>query len=431
MFPASAPSCYSLSDMPYSERWVRQLLRGLRRKEPEDLLCSRSYADPTFLGPFFDWLDDLIFNDPKAALKWARIAPELALKARREDGARGRRDHRERLIEAWVVRGSALRSCGDYRASHESYREARKLARVKYVSDSLKADVKRRLSTLKACQGKNDDALELATGAVKTLRKLARKATTAAVKAAAELRKVTGGSEAAKAEAAEAVANTDEALVAANLQLGQGLVSLGYVLASGLRRHGEAIDAFGEAITLAGDAKRSKAIERLHTSACNNLAMAIIESPFPRDQSKAMLFVEQARELVKGQWRSQARYRVLWVEGLIWSKMGCHARAAKLMKMALEGFQALKLPWEIALVGLDLAALRHVCGEWDKLEELAADTYGRFRLLAADTKAIAALSLWNDAVKARKGKELLEKFEQARKVIVAGVTSGRSCKKKR
>lgn len=412
--------------MAYSKGWARRLLGGLPRKEPEDVLDSRSYSNPTFLPLFFEWLDDLMYHDPRAALRWARIAPDLALKAPKKDGPKGRNEHRERLLKAWVVRASALRSYGDFDGSEEAYREARKLARFKSVSASLRADMEYRLATLLACQGRGDEALELATTAVESLRKIAVKAAKAAAKAAAVQRK-----KADDAEAAAKAAATADALAAAELLLGQSLVSQGYVLASVLGRHSEAIDAFGEALALAGDAKSSPAVKRLHETACNNLAMAIKDSPVHRDQTKALMYARQARGLLKGQVRSRALYRVFWVEGLIWCKTGCHARAEKLMCMALEGFQALKLPWESALVGLDLAALRHLCGEWDKLEELAADTFQRFRLLAANTKAIAALSLWNDAVKARKGKELLEKFEEARKVIAAGVFSGRSRKKKR
>ncbi|MCP3963180.1 MAG: hypothetical protein GY719_35520, partial [bacterium] len=38
-----------------------------------------------------------------------------------------------------------------------------------------------------------------------------------------------------------------------------------------------------------------------------------------------------------------------------------------------------------------------------ELEDLAADTFGRFRELCADFEAIGALSLWLDAVQARRG----------------------------
>ena len=63
-----------------------------------------------------------------------------------------------------------------------------------------------------------------------------------------------------------------------------------------------------------------------------------------------------------------------------------------------------------------------------ELEKLAADTFRHFRLLAANTKAIAALSLWNDAVQAQKWAE--EKLAEARQLILAGVSSGRRRKRR-
>ena len=78
------------------------------------------------------------------------------------------------------------------------------------------------------------------------------------------------------------------------------------------------------------------------------------------------------------------------------------------------------------MVGLDLGALLHLCGAWAELQQLAGETFGRFRLLAAYTKAIAALSLWNDATKARRWNEAL--LKEARSAIAAGLIAGRFCK---
>ena len=371
--------------MAHSEGWARRLIRELPKKEPDELLRSRSYADPAFLTLFFEWLDDLIYHYPKEGLRWARFAPELARKTRAGSGSR--QVDRERLVKGFVMLGSAFRACGDHDASDEAYRQASEIG-SEPVSDLLQAEVDHRVSYLRACQDRDAEALELASGAVDTLRGI-----------------------------------VDESL----LKLGQALISKGYVLAYKLRRHSEAIDAFGEVLALAGDTK-SPADLRLHGAACHNLALAISESSTVTDQSKALTYLRQARKLVKGQKRSVARYRLLWVEGLIWSKTGSHARAEKLFRMALEGFETLKLPWEVALTGLDLAALLHLCGDWTALEKIASQAYHFFELLAADTKAIAALSLWNDAVQAQQWDE--KKHTKARAVIAASALSGRKRKRR-
>ncbi len=379
-------SCYSLGTMAHSQGQARRLLNGLPKKTPEQLLRSRSYANAGFLALFFEWLDELIFQDPQEGLRWARVAPDLARKT--PVLPEGRQAHRERSIMAFAVLGSAYRACGDYDASDEAYAQALELAE-KSVSDIVRANTDRRVSYLRACQGRADEALELASGAVERLRAVAGDA---------------------------------------QIKLSQALISKGYALASALGRHGEAIELFGEALALAGDAK-GDAKKRLHASACHNLALAITESSAFADQTKAMHYVTQARKSLRGQKRSAARYRLLWVEGLIWKNMGSHAKSERLFQQALEGFQALKMPWLIALVGLDLAALLHLCGDWVELQKIAADTYQRFRLLAADTAAITALSLWNDAVKARQWDEA--KLARARRIVAAGVCSSRRRERRR
>ena len=81
------------------------------------------------------------------------------------------------------------------------------------------------------------------------------------------------------------------------------------------------------------------------------------------------------------------------------------------------------MPFEIALVSLDLAALHHLFSEWGNAERLALDTLERFQVLAADKEAIAALKIWSEAVKARKLSEAIT--EKARQVIEAGLSPGR------
>ncbi len=211
------------------------------------------------------------------------------------------------------------------------------------------------------------------------------------------------------------------------------------------RRLTKAVDAFGEALDLVGKPE-SPAEERVHDTATKNLAIALSESGSLADQRTALLYIRRAHRSLRGRVRCPARYRLFWVEALIWSRLGSHARAEKLLRRALEGFEALQLPWEIALVGLDLAALLHLCGEVDELEEIALKTFERFRVLSgADTQTLAALQLWVDAVKARAwetvdvdpedpGKALRgyeSKHGAARQAILAGVATGRCRKMKR
>ncbi len=76
-------------------------------------------------------------------------------------------------------------------------------------------------------------------------------------------------------------------------------------------------------------------------------------------------------------------------------------RGEQRLKKALAGFLKFQVPYEIALVSLDLSALYRFQKRWAELEELASDTHRRFRELREDSEAVAALKLWLDAVRSR------------------------------
>ena len=355
------------------------------------MLRSKSYADATFLAMYFEHLDEMIYRDPGRALAWAKIAPELAQRASKGAGQTGLRIHREQLVMANAILGGAYRACGMPDEAGIPYAHALKAMKAGAVSSVVRARVERRLSFLRCWQGRYDEALELAEGAVAALRK---------------------------------IDSDDEPNIA--LRLGCALISYGYALIDGFGRHQEAIDAFGEAILLAGAAK-SPAHQRLHTAGALNLAYVIAVSRSFEGHSRALGYLNKARTHLKGQRRNAARYRILWVEGLIWSKTGSHAKAEKLFLLALEGFTALEMPYEIALVGLDLGAVHALLGHWDELQELAAQTVRVFQLHAGSTPVYAALSQWLKAVRAQTLEEKL--CEETRQMVLA--KASRSCSVKR
>ncbi len=74
---------------------------------------------------------------------------------------------------------------------------------------------------------------------------------------------------------------------------------------------------------------------------------------------------------------------------------------ARPVRKARAGLIHFGVPYSIALVSLDLSALLRFARRWPELEELAADTYRRFRDLDEDEEALAALKLWLEAAQAR------------------------------
>ena len=374
--------------MPHSSRWAKRLIWELPNGDPGALLTRAAYADPVFCDLLHDHLDGVIFHNPREGLRWALVAPDHALLIPEESSPEGRQAHRERLVKAWAILGGAYRAAGDLIAAEEPYRQALALIDSESISELFKADIHRRLAYFRACQGRKDEALELSAGALATLRTVGQ----------------------------------------GSRELIEALVCRGYVL-SDVCRYSEAIASHGEALKRTNP-KDSPAAERLHLAAVHNLAYAVSMSREHPDKTAALEYIRRAKQLLRGQVRSVGRYRLLWVEGILWAAVGLDRRAEQAFRIALEGFQALDLPWEIALVGLDLGAL--LFGEWSELAELAGETFARFEILSAEseageTEALAALAQWLAAIKAEKLTD--EITGQARELIAAGAV--RSCRQRR
>ncbi len=347
--------------MAHSERWAKRLLGRLLGRlpaDPEEILECRSFADPTFLRLYLDWVDKQSFNDPQKALKWAEVAPRLALKVPEDAGPEGRQAHREDLARAHVILGGAYRATSRFDDSEEQFEIAVRLAESEAIRPTVRVFLNQRLSYLRAYMGRPDEALRLCD-------------------------------EALEIQGRETCTERSDTLV-----------RRGYALAE-LGRFAEAVACFGDALR-GLDPKESTVAKWTHYGAIHNLAYALPKTK-QGDGWTALGYVRKARELLKGQRLSLWLHKLNWVEGLAWRHVGMEARAEQCFQVARRGFIRLGVPWEIALVSLDLCALHRDCGEWSELETLAADTYRRFRELSGNTQAIAALSLCVDAARAGRG----------------------------
>ncbi len=187
----------------------------------------------------------------------------------------------------------------------------------------------------------------------------------------------------------------------------------GYVL-NEAKRFFTAIPWHGKALALALELQREKpadpadvaALARVVEAGQANMAWAVTHAPEIRGFAAIALdCISRAYRELRGRRNSLTRHLLQWTEGKIFVRMDRPDRAETRLNLARRGFVRLGLPWELALCSLDLAALYRAGERWAELETLAADTFGRFRELAADFEAIAALSLWVDAVEARRGVE--------------------------
>ena len=342
--------------MPYSARWVKQLFRELP-EDPEDLLRpgGSNYSDPGFLRLFFDWLDQLVYEDPQAALEWARVAPRLT---------RPETSSCEDRIRAYKVLGATCRALGRHAESDAHYRTAFKLAESEEIAWKVRADLLRRLANLRVAQGRPKEALEL----VRVLHGL-------------------------------------EGLARFKVLLCRGNALLT------LERFSEALACYGQILAeIKLTSKSPVSPERLvHEAAAINVGYVVKEGTGPEACWTALGYVAKAKKLTRHR-PSLPLYQLQWIEGLIWDKLRSYGtptgfslarEAEQALQRALRGFLHLRVPWEIALVSLDLARLYRDLGRWDELLELSLETLQRFRVLSGDTRAVVALGLVVDAVRAQ------------------------------
>ncbi len=363
--------------MAQSEPWARRLLREL--KSPRELLRRRRYWTPVFLRLFLDHVEEVRFRDPRAGLKLAKFGPKLALLVPEAGGVEGRREHRENLLRAHAVLGSAYRIAGDVAGAESEYRLAQQIADSEAVSPVFRADLSKGIATLRACQKRFSEALDLVDAAEGAYREAGDRRNLADVQAVR-----------------------------------------GYVLNESLQ-FAAAIPCHGQALSLALELQREKpadpadvaALARVVEAARANMAYAVSEVPSLHAVSEkrgvygvateALKYIGAAYDELRGRRNSHTRHLLQWTEGRIYLRMGRLDRAEKRFNVARRGFVRLELPWELALVSLDLAALYRAGEGSGELGALAADTSGRSRGRCAAFPSPAAFGLGGEAAEARHG----------------------------
>ena len=365
-----------------SEAWIKRLLREMP-DEPTALLRRSAYWQPAFLSAYLGYVDGLIFDDPRGALPWAEVGPKLALLV--PDGKAGSRQHGDCLAMSHAVLGGALRATGQHDRAEAEYRSACQIA-DSGASEDVQVEVKGRLAILRACQGRFDEALTLGQTAVTHFRN----------------------------------SNHD--------WLGDALARQGYMFCEA-GRFGEAIPYLGEALILS-EPKLSAVAGRVHHTAAHNLASAILHTSRQPLLKGALAQVRSARKLLRPHRDNVPRHKLGWLEGLVWRRLEIHPAALRAFRTARNGFIRFALPFEIALVSLDLAELHYFLSEFSQAAEVAHLAFEHFEALNADRRGtLAALTLWLKAIEAQ---DLTDEItNKARRMIEARIGPGGCCRTSR
>ncbi len=340
--------------MPHSKKYGQKLIREL----PTDvghLLEQPRYWDETFLCLYLDLCDDVLFYDTQRGLKLAEVVPRLAERVPERNEREAQIARRELRVRSNVIYGGALRANRRLSEAEAAYQTALRISKRGEISAVKKAYLHHRLAVLRTDQRRFDQAFALCHGAI-------------------EIHRSHGH----------------------HVYLGEALVILGvaYIESS---HFVDAIPYLGEALQLT-----KNKTSRTYHAAIHNLALAFTNTNDRASLKSALRHIREAKRRLRDHRRSLPKHKLTWIEGKLHAKIFLDVHAERLFRRARQGFLELGAPFELALVGLDLSELLKREQRWPELEDLAAETFGRFRLLSADTEAIAALSQWMDAVRAKR-----------------------------
>jgi len=134
---------------------------------------------------------------------------------------------------------------------------------------------------------------------------------------------------------------------------------------------------------------------RLLIAVWHNLIDDLVEAG--RAMEARRLFRE-ARKLYQRFPEAVTQNRRVWVAGKIARGLGQDAEAESLFLEARESFLQDDIPYEAALVSLDLAALYAKRGQTEEAKRLAAEIVSVFASRQVHREALAALAFWKQAV---------------------------------
>lgn len=109
------------------------------------------------------------------------------------------------------------------------------------------------------------------------------------------------------------------------------------------------------------------------------------------EEARAML--PELRRLARERADRPEWLRLLWTEGFVYQRLGHRELAATALAQARDGFAALGLAYDAALVGLELALLHLATGDTAAVRTLGAEMLPVFTSRAIHREALAALAL--------------------------------------
>lgn len=338
------------------------LLSELESIVPEDRL--RKVADdvryhvPSLVERLIEQSHSLRYRSPQEMLHFAELARVVA-EACPADSVGSEQQFNDLRARGWMQYANALRVCSLFTDSDKAFAAAARYRTAGTRDPLLRARFLEQLASLRTCQGRYGEAIDLAE------------------------------------EAGVVYQELDENHSLASTMIQVAVASL-YA-----NEPEEAIRTLNAAIPLI-DSEKSP---HLLLAACNNLVHSYIALDKP-EQALSLYF--EVRGLYKDFDDELNLLRVGWQEGQLLRDLGhLHAAEAALLE-ARKGFLARNLAHEVAVVSLDLAWVYVKLGWTDKLKQTVTEAVPIFRALGVGREVLAGLlQLQHAADQEQKALELI------------------------
>lgn len=321
------------------------VLAELEALSPEEQVqrvsAGSPFVAPAVIGTLVDRSHAARYQDAEEMLLLANLA-RLAADACSLDDAGNDLRLADLRARAWAQYGNALRVSGRSREAEEAFTTAQRYRREGTGDPMLRAWLLEKITPLAIFQGRFGDAIEMCEEAGEIYREL---------------------------EESHLFASTMVQKATATLYAGEAE---------------SAVRILNQAIPLIDHEEDP----HLLLAACHNLIRCYIDLARP---DQALQLYSETRELYQEFEDPLIQLRATWQEGQLLRDLGQLRAAETTLLRARKGYMEGKLPYEVALVSLDLATVYVKEGLVDKLKRTVLETVPIFHALRVGLETLASL----------------------------------------
>ena len=329
------------------EKSYRNKLLREATKNPEIVATDERFWKLDWWQHYLRRCDELLFDDPRAGLAFAKPAPRLAAKiAEANPGANGA----DLMLLAYSYVGSGYRAVGEYDSGNGEFRKAGKYKAS--ASPKALAEHLRRLAYLRLFQ-KNAECFEII---------------------------------------GDAIAIHKRGSLVDRHALGECLLCRGHAYYE-FDQPGKSL----QDLTASLNHISIKIDDKPYHCALHNLAVWAADHGTDSELQTALDNLKPAVRVLNTTHRTFAKLKARWLMAVIKFRLGDMTLAEEVYLEVRKSLVEMKLPHEVGMIQIDLALLYLAQGQRDELEKLIDETTVLFREIGVEAKAQEALDVWCQA----------------------------------